>query len=764
MYPFDGTADGRMVAQQFGSRQENERFHQRSLNLQEQTLRTLSDLHGGTTVNREDFLRSQGETQSVLRNMVEGQFEIWREQASTTDAVGVLNQISAQGFNQVHEDLGSIDAGVRGVRQAIQKDIHGPEYPQHAVASLIVDPQSFFEALSVYEKGMLVGDNDYELESLIDRKIGSVALQNEIREELIANLKKRRKSMGEEAYLNEVSAISSAVSLLSSPSLLLREHPTHQENLQLLVGYAGRLNNPKLNNFLAQAKGLKTLAVQARNTPLSKDTLIEYTNNGLLPERVQHTVKRQHREARLSGTLVDLNYNALEALEQGDVAIQQRDTANYFLENIVGSIAESNSHLINLEYLVRDVTSALEQGFGGVISTLEYGFNTVARGLQNVASEIALTRAEIVMELNHIEQTMVNVGNGLHRDLKQANTLLAKLIWLQENSHTNEARQFLEDGIKILRSATTRRGVEQAFRVFAKGTESQGSSAANHFGVGIAAELLGDIPEAQERYHMAADFSPDNPELTSGALENLARLAHQTGNLPEALKLINQAVEKDPENLTARYSQARYCALLGDTDTALEVLKNLITKEESYLARFRIDSAFTALPLAGVHELLSDLYEDKSLRRPILLMHLMWDFLLLQDEEKFFAVLSDLLKFSPLQLLKKKLWKHPLFGVFQTKISGYLTTQVQANDFESCAQPLYSTTILLMQLGVNPADLIPVFTEELGSDSASYEKNKKVAQEKILARLREVDPTLAEQLLAALKELNPPNLPSWLFA
>jgi tetratricopeptide (TPR) repeat protein len=581
---------------------------------------------------------------------------------------------------------------------------------------------------------------------------------------LVANLKKRRKSMGEEAYSNEISAISSAVSLLSSPSLLLREHPMYQENLQLLVGYAGRLNNPKLNNYLTQARSLKGLAVQARNTPISEATLIEYTNNGLLSRGVQHSVKRQHREARLSGTLVDLNYNALEALEQGDIAIQQRNAANYFLENIVGGIAESNSHLVNLEYLVRDVTSALEQGFSGVISTLEYGFNAVACGLENVASEIALTRAEIVMELNHIEQTIINVGSGIHRDLKQANTLLAKLIWLQENSHTNEARQFLEDGIKILRSATTRRGVEQAFKVFEKGTESQGSSAANHFGAGIAAELLGDTPEAQERYRMAADFSTDNPELASGSLENLARIAYQAGNLPETLRLINQAVEKDPENLTARYSQARYLALSGDAETALEALKQLIKKEESYLARFRIDSAFAALPLDGVHELLSGLYENKSPRRPILLMHMMWDFLLLQDEEKFFAVLSDLLKFSPLQLLKKKLWKHPLFGVFQTKIGKHLTTQVQANDFESCAQPPYSTTILLMRLGVNPADLIPVFTEELGSDAAYYEKNKEAAREKILARLREIDPILAEQLLTALKELNPPNLPSWLFA
>ncbi|MFA5352334.1 MAG: hypothetical protein WC304_03590, partial [Candidatus Gracilibacteria bacterium] len=111
----DSTADGRIVAEQFRTRQENERFHQRSLSLQAQTIQTLSQLHGGNTVSREDFLRAQGETQSVLGKMAEGQFEIWREQTSTTDAIGVLNQISMQGFNQVHEDLGSIDAGVQDV-------------------------------------------------------------------------------------------------------------------------------------------------------------------------------------------------------------------------------------------------------------------------------------------------------------------------------------------------------------------------------------------------------------------------------------------------------------------------------------------------------------------------------------------------------------------------------------------------------------------------------------------------------------------------
>jgi hypothetical protein len=154
--PFSDTPDGRTVIELHDRGKKASRFEERSLALQGDTLKALTQLHGGPTVSREDFLQNQQESHNLMRGLGQGIGKLWSEQASMTGAVEVLNQITMQASDRAHGDVVALRESVDDVEAAVYhgaREIHGPRYSQLNISHFVSSPQDFFEALSAYKKG-----------------------------------------------------------------------------------------------------------------------------------------------------------------------------------------------------------------------------------------------------------------------------------------------------------------------------------------------------------------------------------------------------------------------------------------------------------------------------------------------------------------------------------------------------------------------------------------------------------------------------------
>ncbi|MBI5185522.1 MAG: hypothetical protein HZA01_07330 [Nitrospinae bacterium] len=734
----------------------------RSQELQYDAVKALERLHNNQpTVSLEDFLRTQGESLSVLHNLAGGLGELYREQRNTTDALDILGQVSQQGFMQMHKDLSGIGEEVRDAGQAVRDgfdQIQGPRPPKLSIRAYAESPTGLLGALSAYAKGVLSSDADRDLLEMINDRLGSRSKRDSIMESLAGYL--QQKGLSGDEWQKEYFKIHNAVDLIQYPGWLVEDdHANALERLSALSGYAAKHDIPALNSFLKKAHGLLALKSKSRQTPLAENQLIKYSNDGLLTSGMQHHVKKHHREAREGGTLVDLNYNLLETLRQGDTAIRQRDAANYHLSNIVENLADTNEHLVNLEGLVENFSEVVSQGFNSVVETLETGFSQVAYGLARIAEETALARAELASELRHIEQTAVNIGTGIERKIQQTNTLLEELVWLGRQSHTNEARQHFSDALACLERADTQSDVEDAYNAFDDGAGKVRSSAENHYGAALCAELLGNLEEAGLRYGKAARRAGSGQkELASWAHEGMARIGDRENNLPLALASADQAVAADPENLTARFSKARYLALLGSPDEALNALAELIQKDEKYLLRFRLDPAFGGLPLDGLHVLYLRLWEESVVREPALLYHLLTEFLALKDPDHALAVFHRLASFAPMELLRRRVWEHPLFNRIEKQAKKSFQDILRSDTINLTAQPRYAMTFLLHGLGLPAEELLRAFVAELEGDPAWYDADKKKAGQKVLADLEKIGGAASKELIQKLDSVAPPEI------
>ncbi len=74
------------------------------------------------------------------------------------------------------------------------------------------------------------------------------------------------------------------------------------------------------------------------------------------------------------------------------------------------------------------------------------------------------------------------------------------------------------------------------------------SSSRAQLGLGLAAAQLGDLDGAERAWRTAADLAPNDPR----AFINLAALAEDRDNIEQAIELLDDALQIDPSNATAR--------------------------------------------------------------------------------------------------------------------------------------------------------------------------------------------------------------------
>jgi len=100
-------------------------------------------------------------------------------------------------------------------------------------------------------------------------------------------------------------------------------------------------------------------------------------------------------------------------------------------------------------------------------------------------------------------------------------------------------------------------------------------------------ELRGDSGRATELMQRALDDAPTDADRTF-ALHHLAMLAFDSGDANRALELELQALERSPDDPTARFGRAVAEAALGQTETALDHLAELVlaAPEPGYLVYY----------------------------------------------------------------------------------------------------------------------------------------------------------------------------------
>jgi tetratricopeptide (TPR) repeat protein len=99
-----------------------------------------------------------------------------------------------------------------------------------------------------------------------------------------------------------------------------------------------------------------------------------------------------------------------------------------------------------------------------------------------------------------------------------------------------------------------------------------------HYGLGHTLASTGRFPEAVEQFKKAAQLRPDKGPI----LINLARALTVTGNLDEAILVLQNCVAKKPENQEARFTLGLVLAMGKQYELALKHFHELVRQIQPF--------------------------------------------------------------------------------------------------------------------------------------------------------------------------------------
>jgi len=452
-------------------------------------------------------------------------------------------------------------------------------------------------------------------------------------------------------------------------------------------------------------------------------------------------------------------------VNQGETRIQQGRVANYHLASIVDNLAVVHGDMVDLGKIVEDFAGLVEEGFDHVNATFERGFEEIDERLVAIQTEMVLTRTAVVAELKTIDESILYVGRGIINSIERTNEILGELVQiareshqLAHESHTNEARQYFEDGTGCLKAAEVLEDIETAYKQFCKGIEAHEMTIENHYGAGLCAELLGRLAEAKRRYERVINrCKKEQEELKSQAQEGLGRTECKLGNLPEAVKQSKEATDTDPKNYSARYNQAKYLALQGFMDETVNILSALIQEKPEWYLKIKADEILGQIPQQYLSKLYKNLATDEKGTTIRAKAQILEDVLLLEERDLAISIIMDLLEIMPVELIRKQIWHHPGFKDIQPDLQKLINQHLSKNLGMLSAKACYELTILLHCLGCDSETILRIFQEGIEQDPGMYKKN--VDRKAILIQqLASVNAIKAGELDWIFSKINLPNL------
>lgn len=747
--PFSDTPDGRIVHSLMKTREQDERHQRISRENQSTMVKGLASIYHKNEVSHSELMDSRNQTNDLLYDSLNTMRDQLVESYKTNENLGILQKINATGFQGViegqqniaktihrstdiiNESLHTIDTSVRtgfaNTQEVIKKTAKrafGPELSRQEFNAVISTPDKLFDAISSYTKDILTFENKSQIDNLININLGSIDNKKQIEAFLLNETTKERYKP---EILNELhQKIKLSTKLIATPSDIIKYSPDKiMHEIKFLKDLSIKYPNKNLQTFISNAIELFELIVKARNTPVSPDSLINFTNNEFISENAQHLVKRQYREARIRGTQTDINYNLMEANAQ-------RDIANFHLNSIVDNIAESNVHLSNSNvHLIN-----LEELTGNLIETTQAGFDQISDGIYDLSQVVALANAKLINELKI-------VGETIRSEIEYNSQLLEEILFLSRHSLDNLAEQRFKQGIFALNS----KEYGDAYATFIDGVKNNRTSIENQFGAGLAAELNNDWDEAIERYTKTANYSESNNiVIASIARQKIARLQFAIGNTDEAIKQLKLAVETNKNNFNAKYEKVKFLALSGQNKEAIDELFQLIKENEDSLILTK-DPAFFYLP---VEELYENIWNKKLVTNFFNKIYLTYEFLALKNYEYALKINQELLASTvSINYLKTRIWDSELFKPIKSDLIEFIDVRLKKGALQSSWNERYAASFLLYYLDFDATIVCSNFKTELENDKSFYLKKP----ENIILAVRNIDKLNAKDFLKNIKPI-----------
>jgi len=439
------------------------------------------------------------------------------------------------------------------------------------------------------------------------------------------------------------------------------------------------------------------------------------------------------------------------------VLIGQGKIANYRLDSIIQNLLNLQGGVINLQELVIDFQKAMEVGFQGLNQT-------IAAGSKAVSFEIALTRAAIVTELQSAERTVVAVGNRVETAVERGNVLLEKLVGLTSESHANEARQYFNEGKVFLSRSETENDLIRALKRFKKGVKKQSTSLENHLGFAITAELLGNDDDAKESYRVSGLLAGDKQkEIASEAYERMAGICIRQGKFDEALSHIQRAIEKNHENLQAKYIEAKLLALLGNSAAALKALEKLVAEDEKFVFGVQFEPDFRELPAEGLIKFYQGIWQASKFRPPGVLFHIFKCLIELNEDEISSDIFCYLFRRASEFLNSQGVGANQLIALHSPHLLGKVAAFIEKDILMMTNKPCYHMIALLFKLKA-PTELIIAIIRHLlenDPDLVEVEDDRREVKWRFWHSLKRAFPQF-KALKNSLQRTVPKNI-QWLF-
>ncbi|HXU80941.1 MAG TPA: tetratricopeptide repeat protein [Polyangia bacterium] len=145
-----------------------------------------------------------------------------------------------------------------------------------------------------------------------------------------------------------------------------------------------------------------------------------------------------------------------------------------------------------------------------------------------------------------------------------------------------EARQFFEEGLRILHRGSGADALEAAAEQFTKAVKEDHKLFEAWHDLGVIRARQGQWPEALDAFRAALALQPASRRTLVGLGEALGR----TGEWEEAAKLYGERLAADPKDDDLRLRHIQALRESGQTSEALEAARALLTKDGKNAAAF----------------------------------------------------------------------------------------------------------------------------------------------------------------------------------
>lgn len=292
--------------------------------------------------------------------------------------------------------------------------------------------------------------------------------------------------------------------------------------------------------------------------------------------------------------------NKLDALERSgarNAAAMMMGLRNIEYE-IRSDIRQSTYAIVASQEMLAET---FQHGFNSVNNTLDFGFERVAVGLNNISDEMD----ELAESINMLSETLCNKLDNMHDIINNPRLTAARELFRHAalNFEKGYFEEALEDCVQAVEKEKT-----DFISWYLLGQIYL-------YGAGKFSNVI-NLQKAEQALENAAKYIDADIDTSSEAKMLASQIYYELGharlllsndllvegNKNESLNVMKKAETADAEsyrlnkkNLEAAYEQAKALHFIGDEESTLKLLKKIFQKEKSYTLRASCDKSFESI-------------------------------------------------------------------------------------------------------------------------------------------------------------------------